>query len=92
MSLTNEQRIQIHNLLENRDKIVAALFNIEQILRKYFPEEFDIAYQHYIPQIMTALYSDNRWLQRGEHNMQSTIDRLLDKLSVSTKDNIQKYI
>ena len=55
MSLTQEQKDQINNLIDYRDKMVHSLFHIERILKQYFPEEFNIAYQYYIPQITTAL-------------------------------------
>ena len=92
MSLTQEQKDQINNLIDYRDKIVDSLFHIERILKHYFPEEFDIAYQHYIPQITTALYEDKKWLSRGDQTMQQTINRLLDKVKNSSDKGVSKYI
>ena len=92
MSLTQEQKDQINNLIDYRDKIVDSLFHIERILKHYFPEEFDIAYQYYIPQITTALYEDKKWLSRGERTMQQTINRLLDKVQNSSDKGVSKYI
>lgn len=92
MSLTQEQKDQINNLIDYRDKIVDSLFHIERILKHYFPEEFDIAYQHYIPQITTALYEDKKWLSRGDQTMQQTINRLLDKVKNSSNKSVSKYI
>jgi hypothetical protein len=77
--LSSEQQNQISDLLSHRDKIVSSLYDIEQILKKYFPEEFDIAYQHWIPQITTALFEDTKWLKRGQYSMQQSIERILDK-------------
>ena len=91
MSLTQTQRDQINCLIDYRDEIVNNLFHIERILKTYFPEEFEIAYQHYIPQITTALYEDKKWLQRGEHTLQQTINRLMDKAQ-ETDQSIQKFI
>lgn len=91
MSLTQEQKDQLNRLIDHRDEITNALFHIERIIKHYFPEEFEIAYQHYIPQIITALYDDPKWLPRGMCTMQQTINRLLDK----NKDNqptIQRFI
>jgi len=92
MSLTPEQKNQINRLIDYRDQIVDSLFHIERILKEYFPEEFDVAYQHYIPQITTALYEDKKWLQRGEYTMQQTINRLLDKGQNSDNKGVSKYI
>lgn len=92
MSLTQEQKDQINNLIDYRDKIEDSLFHIERILKHYFPEEFDIAYQHYIPQITTALYEDKKWLSRGDQTMQQTINRLLDKVKNSSDKGVSKYI
>lgn len=91
MSLTQTQKDQINSLIDYRDEIVNSLFHIERILKIYFPEEFDVAYQHYIPQIMTALYEDKRWLPRGDYTLQQTINRLVDK-SQETGQSIKKFI
>lgn len=91
MGLTQIQRDQINCLIDYRDEIVKNLFHIERILKTYFPEEFEIAYQHYIPQITTALYEDKKWLQRGEYTLQETINRLMDKAQ-ETDQSIQKFI
>lgn len=92
MSFTKEQKDQLDSLLRYRDQIVDSLFHIERILKVYFPEEFDVAYQHYIPQITTALYEDDRWLPRGEQTMQHTINRLLDKTNESLDKGLKKFI
>jgi len=91
MSLTQVQKDQLNSLIDYRDQITNGLFHIERILKVYFPEEFDIAYQHWIPQITTALYEDKRWLPRGEQTMQYTINRLLDKAN-NDKVGVKKYI
>lgn len=92
MSLVQEQKDQLNKLVDYRDEIVNSLFHIERILKQYFPEEFETAYQFWIPQIMTALYADNKWLARGERNMQQTIDRLHDKISENNSPGVSKYI
>jgi hypothetical protein len=85
MSLTKEQKDQLNKIIDHRDQIVDALFHIERILKVYFPEEFDIAYQFYLPQITTALYEEKKWLSRGEYSLQDTITKLLE-LSKDSKD------
>lgn len=78
MSLTQEQKDQINKIIDHRDRIVDALFHIERILKVYFPEEFDLAYQFYLPQITTALYEEKKWLSRGEYSLQDTINKLIE--------------
>lgn len=92
MSLTEDQKHQLNKLIDHRDEIANALFHIERIIKHYFPEEFEVAYQHWIPQITTALYEDNRWLPRGEYTMQNTINRLLDKIKDGDQKGVSKYI
>jgi hypothetical protein len=95
MSLTQEQKDQINNLLNNRDKIVDSLYHIERILKTYFPEEFERAIQFYLPQITTALYEDKKWLSRGEYSLQNTLDNLLDRCKIIEDDKgkgMKKYL
>lgn len=94
MFFTNEQKHQLNKIIDHRDEITNAMFHIERILKHYFPEEFDIAYQHWIPQIMTALYEHDRWLPRGEQTLQDTIDRLFDKNQDITEigQSVKKFI
>jgi hypothetical protein len=92
MTLTNQQKYQLNKLIDHRDQITNSLFHIERIIKEYFPEEFDIAYQHWIPQITTALYEDKRWLPRGEQTLQHTINRLFDKNQEATHESISKFL
>lgn len=92
MSLTNEQKYQLNKLIGYRDQITNSLFHIERIIKEYFPEEFDIAYQHWIPQITTSLYEDQRWLPRGEQTMQHSINRLLDKVHEQSSQTVSKFL
>lgn len=82
MPLTDEQKHQLNELTDHRDQIVNSLFHIERILKVYFPEEFEIAIQFYIPQITTALYEHKKWLSRGEYSLQDTIDNLNERCKV----------
>lgn len=92
MSLNNEHRHQFDKLVQYRDQISECLFHIELILKEYFPEEFDLAYQHYIPQIKTALFDEKKWLSRGGYNMQDTINNIFDKLKDDSRSGVSKYI
>ncbi len=93
MNFTPEQKHQLNRLMDHRDEITNSLFHIERILKHYFPEEFDIAYQHWIPQISTALYDDKKWLPRGQQTMQHSLNRLLDKLKEEQdQKGVSKYI
>jgi hypothetical protein len=87
MSLTQEQRDQINKLVDHRDEMVNSLFHIERILKTYFPEEFERAIQFYLPQIITALYEDKKWLSRGEYSLQNAIDNLLERCKIDGEGN-----
>jgi hypothetical protein len=92
VSFTNDQKHQLNKLIDYRDEMTNALFHIERIIKEYFPEEFEVAYQHWIPQITTALYEDKKWLSRGEHTLQQTINRLSDKSQNSDNKGVSRYI
>jgi hypothetical protein len=92
MSLTNKQELAIGELSKHRDQIVSNLYDIEQILKHLFPEEFDVAYQHWIPQIMTALFDNQKWLPRGSYSMEYTINRLNDRKDDKTGQGVTKYL
>lgn len=89
MSLNNEQKHQLNKLLDYRDEIESALFHIEHILKSHFPSEYSMAYQHWIPQIITALKTSDKWLPRGQHTLQNTIDHISDNDNGS---GVNKYI
>ena len=89
---TQEQRDQLNSLMDYRDEISDSVFHIDRILKIYFPDEYEAAYQHWIPQILTALSFDNRWLPRGQINMQQTIDRIVDKMKQDSSNGVSKYI
>lgn len=92
MSFSEKQKCQLEELLDHQFKIEQSLAHIEEILKVYFPEEFSNAYQHWIPQIKTALFNDTKWLPRGQFTMQDTIDRLVDKSQESKTNGVSKYI
>lgn len=93
MSLTQQQKDQINNLIDHRDTIVKSLFHIERILKEYFPEEFERAIQFYLPQVTTALYEDKKWLSRGDYSLQNTIDNLLERCKILEESgNLKKFL
>lgn len=76
--MNQEQKDQLNSLMDYRDSIYNSMFHIERILKTYFPEQYADAYQHWIPQILTALDSSVKWLPRGQVTFQDTIDRIKD--------------
>lgn len=92
MSLTSEQKNQLNKLLNYRDEIAKNVSDIETILKTYFPEEFELGIQFYIPQIITALYEDAKWLSRGDYSLQNTIDHLTERCKNNEiEKGTQKY-
>jgi hypothetical protein len=89
---TKDQKQQFNRILDYRDEISNSMFHIERILKTYFPDEFDAAYQHWIPQILTALDNDVKWLPRGQMTLQNTIDRILDKIKEDSGTGVSKFI
>lgn len=78
-NLSSEQIFQLGRLMDQRKSIDSAMFQIDRILKEFFPKQYTLAYQHWIPQILTAL--DNRgdkWLPRGEYSMVDTINSISD--------------
>ena len=80
----------IEDLLDAREEIAQSLKKIETILQTHFNKYYVDAYQHWIPQILTALYNDVKWLPRGQANFQDTIDRIKD--SVDSSGGVSKFI
>lgn len=92
MSLSNEQQHQLNRLSDYKQDIETSMFHIQRILKDYFPQEYEFAYQHWIPQIVTALSDHDKWLPRGQLTMQSTLDRIVDKANDSVAKGVTKYI
>lgn len=65
-----------YRLVDYRDNILANIKHVEKILKEDFPNHFDVAYQHWIPQIKTAISDDHRWLQRSDYNFDYTLDKI----------------
>jgi hypothetical protein len=89
MILTENQRQQLSKLVHCREEIKTSISHMELILQEYFPNEYNLAYQHWIPQILTALQNDDRWLPRGQYSIQDTIDHITD---TDYGSGVNKYI
>jgi hypothetical protein len=93
MESNQDKKDQLNDLMDCRDNIVDSLAKIQTILRVNFPKEYEKAIQFYIPQIVTALYEDKKWLSRGEYSLQNTIDNLVEWCKNDQIDkSIEKYI
>lgn len=79
-------------LYEYREQIEDNLANIDAILQIHFPNEYSVAYQHWFPQILTALNNNTKWLPRGQYNMEYTLQRIEDSLQPDGKKGVSKYI
>lgn len=93
MNPNKDQKDALEKLLNCRDQIEDSLVQIEALLQVYFSEEFSIAYQHWIPQIKTALKDDTKWLPRGQYSMDYTIKRIVDQIDDEfLNKGVSKYI
>lgn len=89
----NDKKIEpLSNLYNAREDIENKLAEIEAILQVHFPEEFSTAYQHWIPQIKTALSDNTRYLSRGQYSMDYTLTRIQDKIVDHNNKGVSKYI
>lgn len=82
----------LKKLLDYRDEIEQILTNIDAVLQLDFSNEYSIAYQHWIPQIKTALRDNTKWLPRGEYSMDYTLNRINDQINGSLDKGVSKYI
>lgn len=93
MNINDSQKEALHKLLAYRETIEDIVSEIEAILQVYFPQEFEIAYQHWLPQILTSLRYNKKWLSRGEYSMEYTINRILDQINFDNNHKgVCKYI
>ena len=89
MSLNQDQKEALEKLYIYRKNIEDNISNIEELLQTYFPKQFPAAYQFWIPQLKTSLRNNTKWLPRGTHTLQDTIDRINDSEDGS---GVTKYI
>jgi len=92
MSLNPQQKEALQNLYSHRDHIEDHLNKIETILKVYFPKEYDLAYQHWLPQIKTGLRDEIKWLPRGEYSMDYTLTRLIDNMIDDLNKGVTKFV
>ena len=88
--MSPEQKKNLEVILDLRKSIHNDLDYITKTLKDHFPDEYNTAYQHWIPQILTALYNDTKWLSRGQYSVQDTIDHISD--DDNTSSGVTKYI
>ena len=74
----------IDKLEDHRDATIAHMKGITDILKNSAPKQHTRAYSIWIPQIITGLTRNTKWLPRGDYCMQDTLDDLRE---VSTKNN-----
>lgn len=82
-----------YRLVDYRDNILSNIKQVEKILQDEFPDQFHVAYQHWIPQIKTAITNDSRWLPRSDYNFDYTLDKIQESdYNRDTDGNITKFI
>ena len=82
----------LNQLLLHREKIEEHLKEIESILMTEFTDEYSVAYQHWIPQIKTALRENTKWLPRSDYSMDYTTSRIADKIIDTKNKGVFKFI
>lgn len=93
MSLNKDQIKAINQLYEYREQIENYLAEIESVLRVNFPEHYSMSYQHWIPQIKTALRSDTKWLPRGQYSMDDIFRAIEDQIQENlSRQGVTKFI
>jgi hypothetical protein len=79
--------LQIKSLSKNIEDSLSA---IDNLIKVEYPNKYEIFYQHIMPQIITALNNDTKWLPRGRYNL----EYLLNSISNNNKytNGLKKYI
>ena len=77
--------MSIERLSKIRDEILSLVFEAEEILRKDFPCDHEIAYSFWIPQIVTAIKESPRWLSRSDYSIDKTIISIKDRKNAESK-------
>jgi hypothetical protein len=82
----------LNKLYSIRETIENNLAELDAIIQVYFHEEYSISYQHWMPQIKTALRDNIKFLPRGTYSMDYVLRHIEDKLFHTPKESIHKYI
>jgi hypothetical protein len=85
-----QKQSQLEIITVLREDIKNSLSVIESLVKEHFPDHYADAYQHWIPQVLTALYNDIKWLPRGTLTLQDMIDRIKDHNE--SAGGVSKYI
>ena len=84
---------EYYRLVDHRNNMLSNIKQVEKILQEEFPDQFHVAYQHWIPQIKTALTSDDRWLPRSDYNFDYTLNKIKEADDNQCSDsNIRKFL
>ena len=82
-----------YQLLEKAEQIEELVWQMLSIIKKNFPNQYDNAYQHWAPQILTALFDYPHWLKRGQFNLNDTLKNIGDLKSTNTEStSVHKFI
>jgi hypothetical protein len=77
---------QIKALSKN---IEDSLYAIENLIKAEYPEKYEIFYQHIMPQILTALNDDTKWLSRGNYSIEYIVKSIIN--SNDSNSGLKKY-
>jgi|688.fasta_scaffold08374_5 hypothetical protein len=93
MNESQDKKEALNKLYECRENIEKYLAEIETIISVNFTDKYAIAYQHWIPQIKTALRNNTKWLSRGEYSMDDLIVNIEDNMKENIHNKgVSKYI
>jgi hypothetical protein len=82
-----------HQLLEKAEQIEELVWQMLEIIKENFPSQYDDAYQHWTPQILTALFDYPYWLKRGQFNLNDTLKNIGDLKSTNIEStSVHKFI
>lgn len=68
--------INYTRLCQIKKEIISLTKEAEDIIKINFPDHYSVSVSFWIPQIITALEENNKWLSRGDHSMQSILNKI----------------